>query len=54
MAENFLATKDLDKAKWGTLPNRLSNMEPYKKAPAGHTGAWAQEVFVSNLCPTSI
>jgi len=50
----FFSNKDLDKAKWGTLPNRLSNMEPYKKAPAGHTGAWAQEVFVSNLCPTSI
>jgi len=29
-------------------------MEPYKKAPAEQTGAWAQEVFVNNLCPINI
>jgi len=25
----FFVCKELNKAKWGTLPNRLSNMEPY-------------------------
>jgi len=36
----IFCNKELNKAQWGTLPNRLSNMEPYKKTPEGRTGAW--------------
>jgi len=36
---DFFIKKELNKALWGSLSNRLSNMEPYKKAPAGRTGA---------------
>jgi len=35
----FFIKKKLNKALGGTHPNRLSNMEPYKKAPAEQTGA---------------
>jgi len=48
---DFFIKKELNKALWGSLPNRLSNMEPYKKAPGGRTGAWIQEVFVKTVVP---
>jgi len=51
LAGIFFSNKELNKAKGGTLSNRLSNMGPYKKAPGGRTGAWIQEVFVKTVVP---